>query len=198
MLKKIIAVLLVCAFIFTCGCVKFPTGESFSSPVSGGIVEVLDIPGSERVDLDYAISELDIAGDGGLFDINNYTVHEVNGVDVALSGKAKSWIFGIKCMDPDTSEDEKGSVNYLLIYSKYGWKKVAWPGVLPESTVDIQDIITPAQLYEVQNSVIKSNMDSVGISECTLGLSGGIYTVRINSGNESALLRFSAATGEMI
>ena len=115
-------------------------------------------------------------------------VYYILSKDVDSSGNAISWLFGTR----------EPSGNELLMYDRTGWKIIPWNATIPTEELVLDQIVSPNILF-IQNKDAIFSTSSPSIPEQRdLVLKQGIYTLTINSGSASRILKFNAYTGALI
>jgi hypothetical protein len=180
-------ILIVGIFCLFCGCVTTPPGDA-SGGQNGGISEITDQKADLQVSFGEAMADAALIDARGLSGSGGVPVYLVIGADVDASGDARSWMFGIR---------ENGDP-FILIYNADGWERVPWSGPLPEAPVDLDSVISPAELYRLQGDAIGQEMEDLNASVADLELADSIYSVKIRTATDISVLSFYSDTGGMV
>jgi hypothetical protein len=180
-------ILIVGIFCLFCGCVTTPPGDA-SGGQNGGITEITDPKSDVRVSFEEAVVDATLVDARGLYGSGGVPVYLVIGADVDVRGDARSWMFGIR---------ENGDPK-ILIYDADGWERVPWNGPLPESSIDLEGVISPEELYRLQGEVIGQEMEFLDASVADLELADSIYSVKIRAATDISVLSFYSDTGGMV
>jgi len=116
------------------------------------------------------------------------TIYYFTGLDVDRSGNARSWIFGVR----HTNGTE------MLAYDQSGWIKILWDAPPGSEEIEVDNIVSPAQLFRQNAAIIFINPSNKSSDKRDLELKQGVYTLTITSGSTSRILTFNATTGELI
>ena len=178
------ALLLLCLL---CGCMG--NSSVAPTPAEGGIKDSTIYSFENEATFEKAINQLERQVARGEIEGENTSVRQVNGVDLNISAYARSWIIG----------RETGKGSSLLIYNpREGWREEPWMVPLPEEEINLDEIVSPTELYAQNERVIGDAMAAANVSKSDLELSGMNYTVIIRSSTNISTLSFYADTGEMV
>jgi hypothetical protein len=112
----------------------------------------------------------------------------IKGGNLDGSGNAEQWVFGIN----------KGDINELRIYGSTGWTIIAWNYPISADQIDLDHVISPTTIFDDNKDQILGNSSPTISVQRNIELRNGTYTITINSGSTSQILRYNATTGAAI
>jgi hypothetical protein len=112
----------------------------------------------------------------------------IQGGNVDESGNAQRWVFGIN----------KGDVNELRVYDHSGWTIIPWNATISSGEIDLNQVVSPDVIFkQIDIQILGTSRDPQQIQR-DIELRNGTYTLTVNDGSSSQIMRFNAATGVAI
>ncbi|UUX93601.1 hypothetical protein [Methanoplanus endosymbiosus] len=147
-----------------------------------------DLSDSNRMDLSYAFMSLMLSVSDGYLTGDNYSLRIIRGTNADIYGNCDAWVVGAV----------RDGEDILLKYTLSGWSEEPWPGVLRGDDINIDEIISPSELFENNSLLISGIIDNSVDPHMDLEISSGYYRILINDGGVLTALKFDSKTGDVI
>ena len=177
-----LVILILCS-----GCTSQPQAGNTSQ--QGGLNQVTVPVKTPRIGFEEAQQKLVQYRTASMHESGNVkTIYYFQAGDMDASGKAASWVFGVK--NTTTAE--------LLVYSGTGWRVIPWIITPLPQEILTDRIVPPGNLFAQNQAIIIGDSSRAPAERRDLELKDGVYTVTITSGNSPRILTFNASTGALI